>query len=112
MTKPRVFIDFNNQDPKRRLHLSCDGSRRDLERQHLELAEGLVLTLYMDDEDELGRTQQIVVDGVVEYSDEEKCWVAVIDWDAIQYVPVGQGEKANGAGTSETSSVPSSPPSA
>ncbi len=110
MNKPKVFVDFNSADVKGRLRLSCVGTQEDLERQQIEWRDGLELTLYEDDEDGEGRPQQLVVDGVVEYS-EEKCWVAVIDWDAIQYVPVGQAEAADGRdGVAGTSGVPTSRP--
>jgi hypothetical protein len=87
MRKPRVFVDFQNADPRGRLRLGCQGTLHDLDRQQIELRRGLALTLYEDDADERGQPQQLVVDGVVEYSDEEQTWVAMIDWDAIQYLP-------------------------
>jgi hypothetical protein len=95
MSKPRVFVDFNSQDTKRRLRLSCVGTQEDLERQQITLRAGMELTLYEDDTDEHGG-ELLVVDGVVEYSDEDRCWAAVIDWDAIQYVPATPGESASG----------------
>ena len=47
----------------------------DLRQHNIELAEGMRMTLYMED---------IEADGVVAYSEAEACWVAIIDWNAIR----------------------------
>ena len=52
---PRVYADFQDLDDRNRLRLTCAGTARDLERLGLSLREGLVLTLYTDDEDESSR---------------------------------------------------------
>ena len=75
MNKPRVFADLHNADAKGRLRLNCAGIAEDLTRQQVSLREGQSLVLYSED---------LEVDGVVEYSKEENLWVAVIDWDAIR----------------------------
>lgn len=75
MNKPRVFADFHNADAQGRLRLNCIGTVEDLAKQQISLEEGQLLTLYSED---------LEVDGVVRYSEEEKMWVAVIDWDAIR----------------------------
>jgi hypothetical protein len=66
---PRVFVDFQNTDAKGRVRLSSVGTCEDLQRQQIRLTKGLFLTLYEDDADERGRPQQLIVDGVVEYSE-------------------------------------------
>ena len=107
MKTPKVVVDFNNADAKGRLRLDTKGTLRDLERQHIQPAEGLALTLYMDDADAEGRPQQMVIDGVVEYSDDDKCWVAAIDWDAIRYVTAVTIQAANGADSISAMPTPS-----
>ena len=77
MNKPRVFADFHNADVKGRLRLSCVGTIEDLERQGIVLREGQSLIIYSED---------LEVEGVVHYSEEEKLWTAVIDWNAIREV--------------------------
>jgi hypothetical protein len=47
----------------------------DLTQQGIELKEGIPLKLYNED---------LEADGVVQFSPEEKIWVAAIDWKAIQ----------------------------
>ena len=77
MNKPRVFADFHNTDVKGRLRLNCVGTIGDLERQGIVLREGQSLTIY---------SEELEVEGIVHYSEEEKLWTAVIDWNAIQEV--------------------------
>jgi hypothetical protein len=75
MNKPRVFVDFHNADAQERLRLNCVGTVEDLARQQVSLRDGQLLVLYSED---------LEVDGIVRYSEEEHLWVAVIDWDAIR----------------------------
>ena len=74
MNKPRVFADFHNADAKGRLRLNCVGTVETLSCQKILLQDGQSLFLYSGD---------LEVDGIVQYSEEENLWVAVIDWDAI-----------------------------
>jgi hypothetical protein len=75
MRIPRVFVDFHNADASGRLRLNCVGSVEDLARQQVALRDGQSLLLYSED---------LEVDGVVQYSLEESLWVAAIDWNAIR----------------------------
>jgi len=77
MNKPRVFADFHNTDVKGRLRLSCVGTIEDLERHGIVLREGQSLIIY---------SEELEVEAIVHYSEEEKLWTAVIDWDAIREV--------------------------
>ena len=74
MNRPYVFADFHNADPQGRLRLNCVGTIEDLAKQKVELHAGLLLTLY---------SEELETDGSVEFSDEEKLWVAAIDWNAV-----------------------------
>lgn len=77
MSKPRVYADFHNADLQGRLRLNCVGTVEDLAQQRIVLRDGLLLTLYSED---------LEVEGQVQYSTEENLWVAVIDWNAIREV--------------------------
>ena len=77
MNKPRIFADFHNADTQGRLRLNCVGTIEDLARQQISLREGQPLVLY---------SEYLEVDGVVQYSEEENLWIAVIDWDAIREI--------------------------
>lgn len=75
MNIPKVFADFHNADSQGRLRLNCIGTIEDLARHNIELQDGQLLTLYSED---------LEVAGVVQYSSEEKLWVAAINWNAIK----------------------------
>jgi hypothetical protein len=77
MSVSRVFVDFHNADEQGRLRLNCIGTIEDLARQQAELENGQRLTLYGED---------LEVDGVVQFSEDEKVWVATIDWNQIREV--------------------------
>ena len=77
MNKPRVFADFHNADAKGRLRLNCTGTVADLKRQKIVLRNGQSLIIY---------SEELEVEGVIHYSEEEKLWTLVINWDAIQEV--------------------------
>ncbi|OCR01245.1 hypothetical protein BCD67_25615 [Oscillatoriales cyanobacterium USR001] len=77
MTFPRIFADFHNADEQGRLRLNCVGTIEDLSRQNIKLQNGQLLTIY---------SEELEVDGVVKYSEEESLWVAVIDWQQIRQV--------------------------
>lgn len=85
MLKPKVYADFHNADTRGRLRLNCVGTTEDLRRQAIILHEGMPLTLYADDLDQNGQLDELLVDGVVSFSEEENCWVATIDWSAIHH---------------------------
>ena len=57
--------------------MNCAGTRADIKRQEIALQDGQRLILY---------SEELEVAGVVHYSEEEKLWTAVIDWNAIQEV--------------------------
>jgi len=82
---PRVYADFQNLDDSNRLRLTCAGTVHDLERLGLQLREGLTLTLYTDDEDDAGHSDELRAEGVVHYNYEQQCWVAAIDWGATRH---------------------------
>ena len=77
MDKLKVYADFQNADRQGRLRLNCIGTVQDLSRYQIKLQEDLVLTLCSED---------LEVEGQVQYSSEENLWVAIIDWDAIREV--------------------------
>ena len=60
-----------------RIRLNCVRTIEDLHRQHVQLHNGQSLTLYSED---------LEVDGLIQYSEDDRIWVAVIDWDAIREV--------------------------
>jgi hypothetical protein len=85
MSKPKVYADFHNLDDSNRLRLTCAGTREDLERQCIELREGLIVTFYMDDADDQGEPDGLRTDGVVHYDERESIWVASVNWSAVHH---------------------------
>jgi hypothetical protein len=77
MSYPKVYADFHNADLNGRLRLNCVGTIEDLNLLHIELSDGQPLTLYSED---------LEVDCIVQYFDEERLWVALIDWDAVHEI--------------------------
>jgi len=75
MSNPKVYADFHNADARGRLRLNCVGTVEDLARHQIVLRDGLLLSLY---------SEELEVEGQVQYSTDENLWVAVIDWDAIR----------------------------
>ena len=75
MPNLKVFVDFHNADTRGRLRLNCIGTIEDLAQQQILLRDGLCLTLY---------SEELEVEGVVEYSTDERLWVAAIDWRVIK----------------------------
>ncbi len=75
MDIPRVFADFHNADSHGRLRLNCTGTIEDLAQKKIWLQDNLHLILYSED---------LEVDGIVQYSHEENVWVPVINWDEIR----------------------------
>jgi hypothetical protein len=96
MVKPKIYADFHNADAHGRLRLNCIGTVEDLAEQQVALREGLLLILYADDLDDKGHSDEMLVDGVVSFSEEEHCWVAAIDWTAIRHASDGEASHVKG----------------
>jgi hypothetical protein len=85
MPHPKVYADFQNLDDSNRIRLTTQGTLADLERQGIELHEGLELTLYTDDEDDSGDRIELQAEAVAKFDPDEALWVATIDWSAIRH---------------------------
>jgi hypothetical protein len=75
MSKPSIYADFNNADPRGCLRLNCVGTIQDLSRQGVRLREGLPLLLH---------DEELEADGEAHFSSDEGVWVAVIDWQRVR----------------------------
>jgi hypothetical protein len=75
---PRIFVDFHNADTEGRIRLNCIGTTDDLNAQKIQLEEGKILILHTAGDDDT-----LEFYGMVQYSEEEKIWVATIDWEAF-----------------------------
>src|SRR5438874_1011218 len=97
MVQAKVYADFHNADADGRLRLNCVGTIENLARQGVALREGMLLTLYSDDLDAEGRLDELLVDGVVSFSEDEHCWVAAVDWSAIHHASEERKAVVDGA---------------
>ena len=100
MAKNLVYADFHNLDDEGRVCLNCAGTHQDLERHGIELREGMTLSLYTDDADDNGQSDNLLADGVVHFDESGKCWVAVIDWTALRHA--SEIRDINGATTPQS----------
>ncbi len=69
-------MDFHNADSLGRVRLNTNGTLKDINRLKITMQPGL--TLELNDQDSL------TTFGVVEYSEEEKIWVAKINWSDLR----------------------------
>jgi hypothetical protein len=99
--RPRVYADFQNLDDENRVRLDTAGTRHDLARLGLQLADGLSLTLYTDDADEGGRPDDLLVDAVIRVGD-DRGWVAQADWATLRHV----SDEAGAAGANGHPAAP------
>jgi hypothetical protein len=106
MASPKVYADFQNLDDCNQLRLTCTGTREDLARQGIDLQEGLVLTLTMDDADDQGRPDELRAEGVVHFNADQGCWVAAIDWSAIRHASQESVADAKGSHRSDLQPSP------
>ena len=74
-TEIKLFADFHNADKYGRVRLATTGTFEDLAKYNIILKPGLEVLLNDDD--------SLEAKGVVEYSEEEKIWVARIDLEKI-----------------------------
>lgn len=103
MSTTRVYADFHNLDDFNRLRLTCAGTQEDLARQSIQLQEGMVLTFYMDDTDDQGRLDELLVEGLVQYDSAKQYWAAAVDWSAIRHASDERPPDGNGPGSTSPS---------
>jgi len=97
MSESRIYADFQKLDDDNRLKLTCRGTLADLERFGIQLHNGLHLTFYMDDADDAGRPDDLLIDGVVQFNSSERCWVAAVDWAKIRHASQEKARTKDGA---------------
>ncbi|MGB3006514.1 MAG: hypothetical protein WBC06_08405 [Chitinophagaceae bacterium] len=72
----KIFADFNNTDSQGRVRLNTLGTIEDIEKQEIYMM--IDLEVLLDDYDELS------ISGIIEFSEKENIWVAVIKRDELQ----------------------------
>jgi len=72
----KIFADFNNADGEGRVRLNTSGTLNDLENNNVKLETGLEILL--DDNDGLTAI------GIVQFSETESIWIAIVDWNKLK----------------------------
>lgn len=75
MARSHIYVDFMNADSQGRVRMNCVGTTEDLEKLGLRLEDGLRVIVHDD---------ELEADGEVQFSADEKLWVARIDWNALR----------------------------
>jgi hypothetical protein len=73
----KIYADFNNRDSCGRLRLNTNGTFRDLKEKNIRLVRNM--TLQISD-------GELIVEGIVDFSNTEDIWVIEIDSKDIKEV--------------------------
>ena len=65
MTRPVLYVDFNEMVDANTVLLCADDFKKDVSGAPVELHEGLLVSIYTDDEDEHGAVDNLIAQGVV-----------------------------------------------
>lgn len=79
MYKPNFYVDFNEMVGANVVLLSAENSKIDARGVTVQLQEGMLVSVYMDDLDENGSVDNLVADGVVT-KNTEPGWAAHVKW--------------------------------
>lgn len=80
MNKPRIYVDFNEMIENDLVLLSKEDYKNDSEGNVVNLYEGLHVYIYMDDQDELGNSDNLVASGIIERNKIKGGWGAIAKW--------------------------------
>ncbi|MEM7583776.1 MAG: hypothetical protein AAF560_10385 [Acidobacteriota bacterium] len=79
MMKPRLYVDFNEMVDSNLVLLSKGDTKVDAAGNSVALREGLQISIYMDDFDEIGNRDDLVAEGVVERNNHSD-WSSHVKW--------------------------------
>lgn len=65
MNTPRIYVDFNEMPSREEVVLSQSDTKADARGNPVVLTEGMRLTVYSDDQDENGKPDPLIAEGVV-----------------------------------------------
>lgn len=85
MSNNRIYIDFNACLGSDLYSLGCDGTLDDIKYYEISLEEGLALSVWSYDADLDGIPNNLVAEGVVQYSRELQRWVIKIEAAHIRH---------------------------
>jgi hypothetical protein len=79
MTKPMLYVDFNEMLEPNLVLLSVTNTKTASNGMVVSLSDGLEVTVYMDDTDERGHPDNLVATGTVE-ANKSTGWGAHVKW--------------------------------
>lgn len=79
MEKPHFYVDFNEMLDANTVLLSADDGKIDARGVTVQLHEGMLVSVYMDDRDANGNVDNLVAEGVVTRNTEAG-WAARVKW--------------------------------
>lgn len=75
----KIYHDFQKVDDEGRLVLTLNGTIRDIEKNHIKLAEGMKFVFWDDDLNDAGDAVPLTAIGTVEFNSKIQQWVARIE---------------------------------
>lgn len=81
MKQPRIYVDFNETLEENLVLLSKTDSKLDSAGNAVELYEGLLVKIYMDDVDETGNVDNLIAEGIVEKNTITDGWGSAAKWN-------------------------------
>ena len=82
MKQPRIHVDFNEMLDTDLVLLSKSDTKLDSAGNEINLEEGMHVKIYSEDEDEFGRQDNLIAEGIVELNTEKKgTWGAIAKWN-------------------------------
>lgn len=82
---PEIYVDYQNLDDGGYPILDRQGTVNDLRRLGLELKRGLLIRIYQDDGDWLGKPCRLTTEAHVFWNDKHNCWSALMDWNTLRH---------------------------
>jgi len=77
--KPIIYVDFNEMVEPDLVLLSQKDFKKDKDGNDIHLVEGMLISVYMDDEDINGKQDDLIANGVIELNT-AKDWSSHIKW--------------------------------
>lgn len=94
MKEPRICVDFNEMVSHNEVLLSQGDRKIDSAGNEVQFIEGMQISVYMADEDEVGKTDNLIANGIAQRSRNGSWtsaarWILVIDGDGIRHESEG-----------------------
>jgi hypothetical protein len=79
MNEPRMYVDFNEMPAATEVLLSKSDSKVDSSGKTIHFVDGMPVSVYMDDEDENGKPDNLIAEGIARRN-HHGGWTAAARW--------------------------------